>query len=404
MARKPIRMSFTQRVVDNLKLPSDSTDHRIWDADMPSFGVRLRPSRTSYFVQYRIGRQQRRENLGDIRKLTLKDARKVAAQRFAKVELGVDPAAEKAATRNIHHTKFGSAADRYLAVKNTVLTPQTWKATKRYLEVYWAPLRMRPINEITPRIVAPILASLSEQHGRTAAARARGVLSAFFAWAIKEQLAERNPTIGTNNPEDGILARDRVLDDGEIRAIWNACLDDDFGRIVKLLLITACRRDEIGGLSWVEIDFSAERVNLPGGRTKSKRAHILPLPRLAVDILREVLPKEDRVFLFGLSGGSFSRWSWEKVKLDSRLLAAGVAIAPWRLHDLRRTAATRMAELGVQPHVIEAVLNHSWGSQVSRTYNRHAYEAEKREALSRWAVRLETIVNGARVIALNRKA
>jgi integrase len=348
--------------------------------------------------------EQRRESLGDVRKLTLKDARKAAAQRFAKVELGVDPAVEKAAAQNLDRTKFGVVADRYQAAKKPDLRPNSWNASKRYLEVYWQPLRARAIADITPKIVAPLLTTLIEKHGRTAAARARGVLSAVFAWAIKEQLAERNPTIGTNNPAEGIPERDRVLDDREIRVIWNACLDDDFGRIVKLLLITACRRDEIGGLSWPEIDFEVERIVLPGTRTKSKRAHILPLPRLAIGLLREVLRKEDREFLFGLRGGAFSRWSYEKLALDKRIVEAGGKQAPWRLHDLRRTAATRMAELGVQPHVIEAVLNHSYGSQVARTYNRHSYEAEKREALSRWAERLQTIVAGAQVIEFARLA
>ncbi len=399
---------LTPQLVNQLNLikhaPVGSKDHIIWDEGMPAFGVRLRPSKTTYVVQYRVGRQQRRESLGDVRKLTLKDAKRAAAQRFAKIELGIDPAAEKAAERNVDRTKFGIIVDRYLAAKKPDLRPNSWKAAKRYFEVYWGPLHGRPIAGITSKVVAPLLATLTEKHGRTAAARARSNLSALFLWAIGEQLVASNPIIGTNDPAEGLPARDRVLDDREIKTIWNACLDDDFGRIVKLLLITACRRDEIGGLSWPEIDFEAERIILPGARTKSKRTHILPLPKLATNILRDVRRKEEREFLFGLRGGAFSRWGWEKMALDKRILEGGNRIAPWRLHDLRRTAATRMAELGVQPHVIEAVLNHSYGSQVARTYNRHSYEAEKREALSRWAERLKILTGGANVIALSRTA
>lgn len=408
MANVLRKAPLTQALVYKLNLddyaPAGSKDHIVWDEEMPSFGVRLRPSKSSYVVQYRVGRQQRRESLGDVRKLSLKDARKAGAQRFAKVELGVDPAAERAEARGADRTKFGNIVEHYLTAKKPDLRPNTWKAAKRYLEIYWRPLHGRAIAEITPKIVAPLLKILIEKHGRTAAARARGNLSALFVWAIKEQLVGINPTVGTNDPGEGIPPRDRVLNDDEIRIIWRACRDDDFGRIVKLLLLTACRRDEIGGLAWSEIDFGAERITLPGARTKSRRAHILPLPRLAVDTLREVSRKEEREFLFGVSGGSFSRWSLEKLRMDKRIIEAGATVLPWTLHDLRRTAATRMAELGAQPHVIEAVLNHSYGSQVARTYNRHSYEAEKRAALSAWADRLAGIVNGAQVIPFGRTA
>lgn len=402
------RASLTQQLVSRLDLVEHasigSKDHIVWDEEMPSFGVRLRPSRNTYVVQYRVGGQQRRESLGDVRKIALKDARKAAGQRFAKVELGIDPSAQKSAQRDADRTKFGPIVDRYLAVKKTDLRPNTWNAVRRYLKIYWRPLHGLPIATIPSKTVASLLTGHVEKHGRTAAARGRSALSAFFAWAIREQYAVSNPTISTHDPGEGLPARDRVLDDREIRAIWAQCRDDDFGRIVKLLLITSCRRDEIGGLSWPEIDFAGAKLTLPSGRTKSKRALVLPLPHLALEILRECPPKDEREFLFGQRGGAFSRWSWEKLALDKRIIEAGDRLLPWRLHDLRRTAATRMGELKVRPHVIEAVLNHSYGSDVSRTYNRYDYFEEKAEALSKWAERLVEIASSGQIIKLSERA
>lgn len=407
-ARELRKASLTQDLVNRLNLadhaPAGSRDHIIWDEEKPSFGVRLRPSKAVYVVQYRVGRKQRRESLGDVRKLTLKDARKAAGQRFAKVELGVDPAAEKAVARGRDRVTFRSVADRYLAAKKPDLRPNTWNAAKRYFEDYWGPFHRTPIGEITSRALAAHLAKLVAERGRTGAARARANLSALFTWAMREGLVDSNPTLNTNNPSRGLPERDRVLDNRELRAIWAACRDDDFGRIVKLLLLTGCRRDEIGGLRWSEIEFDGKRIILPGERTKAKRAFLLPLSPMAASVLHECPRKEGREFLFGQWGGSFSRWAWDKLSIDKRIAEAGDKIAAWRLHDLRRTVATRMAEIEVQPHVIEACLNHSHGSKVARTYNRHDYSAEKREALNRWADHLSVILDGARVVPIARTA
>lgn len=401
------RTTLTQNVVDRLSIkahaPAGSTDHIVWDASMPSFGVRLRPSKAAYIVQYRLGRQQRRESLGDCRKITLKDARKAASQRFAKVELGIDPVAEAKGSQR-PDLRFGAVADRYLQAKRVDLRPNTWKAAKRYLEVYWKPLHRLRMEEVTQKRVAAELGTIIGVHGRTAAARARGTLSAAISWAMREGLAESNPVIATNDPAAGLQERERVLDDREIRLIWNACREDDFGRIVKLLLLTAARRDEIGGLRLEEIDGAAHRIRLPSERTKAKRAMVLPLAPMAREVLAACPIKDGREFLFGERGGAFSRWSWEKLSMDKRIADTGEVLAPWRLHDLRRTAATRMAELKVPPHVIEAVLNHSLGSKIARTYNRHDYLEEKIEAFHQWAAELHRIIAGGQIIRLPRTA
>jgi integrase len=219
--------------------------------------------------------------------------------------------------------------------------------------------------------------------------RARSTLSAFFGWAIGEGLCESNPVAGTNKAEEG-KERDRVLNDAEIAAVWlNADSANGYGTILKLLLLTGCRRDEIGGLRWSEIDLNERKITLPGSRTKNGQEHVVPLSDLAMVILAGLTGqrREGRDHVFGRTLGSgFSGWSASKREFDEL-----VKIDPWTVHDLRRTVRTEIDKLGTLPHVCEAVLNHL-PEKLIRTYNRNTYETEKRKALDTWAHHLKTIV------------
>jgi integrase len=173
--------------------------------------------------------------------------------------------------------------------------------------------------------------------------------------------------------------------------VWAALGADQFGDILRLLILTGQRREEIGGLRWSEVDFERALIVLQPARTKNKRLHEIPLSPQARAIL-ERQPKRRRELIFGRGEGGFSGWSVGKARLDRHLLAtrqeAGAKPMPdWRLHDLRRTAATGMADLGVLPHIVEAVLNHVSGHRtgVAGIYNRARYETEMRDALERWA-------------------
>jgi integrase len=229
---------------------------------------------------------------------------------------------------------------------------------------------------------------------------------------MREGLVAANPVIGTNRPAEPI-ARERVLTDGELVEIWRACGDNDYGRIIRLLIITGQRREEIASLSWPELDLDKMVISLPGDRTKNHRPHDVPLSDQAVAILNEVPRRDGRDFLFGAANGAFSGYSKSKVALDKRILAARAAPArghqpmpEWRLHDIRRTVATRMADIRIQPHVIEAVLNHVSGHRagVAGVYNRSLYADEKRDALVRWGNYIEGLVaNGqTKVVPIKR--
>src|SRR5262249_42440820 len=164
-------------------------------------------------------------------------------------------------------------------------------------------------------------------------------------------------------------SRDRVLTDAELKTIWKACADDDYGAVLKLLMLTGQRANEIGDLRWSEVH--DEQILLPGERTKNGRPHIIPLSDVAKGILSSV-PSKDRAHVFGRDDSGFQGWSKAKEKIDAQIADGKKPPAHWTPHDLRRTVATRMAELGVQPHIIEAVLNHVSGHKggVAGIYNR----------------------------------
>ncbi len=181
-------MKLTTDSVAGLRRPAGKQDHIEWDDSLPGFGVRSRGDTKRWIVQYRVGPQQRRESLGDIRKVKLEDARRIARQRFAQAELGVDPAAEKAKARaaaTAAKLTVASVAARYLAAKEDVLRPSTYKAAKRYFAVQWKPLADRPIDGVKRADVAVRLQEIIEINGRTSAARARSNLSALFSWAMR---------------------------------------------------------------------------------------------------------------------------------------------------------------------------------------------------------------------------
>lgn len=391
------RIRFTDAYVRRLSLPAGKADHIAWDPDLPGFGVRLRSGKASYVVQYRVGIEQRRKSLGDVRKVTLEDARGIARKRFAQIELGIDPDAEEEKRRvdqAADAQTFEKAVDLYLEAQKPRVRPNTYVAEERYLQRHCKPIQKKPVSKISFEEIASLLRALVREHGPTSAARARGALLAFFSWCMRQGLAKSNPVIGTENPIRGQEPRDRVLNDDEIRIIWRNCLDDDFGKIVRLLLLTACRRDEIGGLRWEELDLAGGKLALPKERTKAKRVHELALPTTALEIVQSIPRRNSRDTLFGGGAGGFNAWSYNTLAMNARIIAGEKkALAPWRLHDLRRTVRTRMGKLGVLPHVAELVLNHAGHkSGIGGVYDHHDYGPEIAEALRKWEAHLLAIV------------
>lgn len=400
-------MKLTKARISALSLDAGKTDQIFFDDELPGFGLRVREGGSrKWVIHYRQGGIQRRHTIGAAASMDIEDARKRARKVLVAVDDGKDPAAEKVNKRAAAALMFSSVARDYLSVRERKMKPRSLEENRRHLEKHWKPFHRLALGAVSKPVVAARLRAIGENSGLVAADRARSTLSAMFAWAIGEGLCELNPVVGTNKASDG-KSRERTLSDTELVLIWKAAPDNGYGRIVRLLMLTAQRREEIGGLRWSEIQFANDSttalIALPAERTKNSRAHDVPLSKSALTVLEAHSRRVGRDIVFGDGRGGYSGWSKSKAILDG---ACGVK--DWTLHDLRRTAATRMADLGVQPHVIEAILNHVSGHKagVAGIYNRSTYAPEKRAALELWANHLQVAVaksEGANVVKLVKK-
>jgi integrase len=364
--------------------------------------------------------------------LTLASARALASEVHRRRAMGRDVIADYVAKKQRLRLEseeaiansFGALAHQFIA---DYAQPKTrrWRATARMLglrypkdggapEVIpgglsqrWATKPVRDIGKHDIQNVidetrdrgAPGLVRHSEGPTEGQARSMLSALSTFFGWVAKrKRLIEASPC-SVHRPETP-KARDRVLTDAEIRIFWNACgaVSEPFSQALKLLLITGCRLSEVSQMRRDELSEDGSTWNIPGQRTKNHRPHLVSLPPLARSILATVKPISGD-FMFTTMGRSpISGWARVKSRLDD-----GMKVPPWRLHDLRRTAATGMAEIGIAPHIVEAALNHLSGVQagVAGTYNRAAYAQEKRQALEQWAAHVEALVEGRKAAASN---
>lgn len=398
-------MRLNAATVAKLDLPPGKSEKIYFDDALPGFGMRLRAGgKRVWIAQYRIGKKQRRVTIGSVDRIGADIARSQAKALLAKVQLGADPQHEKVEARAKASVTLGAVADRYIeGTAKERLRPNSYAALLVHFSKHWKPLRERPLHSISRADIAMRMSEIAKESGPYAANRARASLSSLFSWSMREGIADANPVAGTGKATEEV-SRDRVLSDEELAAVWNACRDDDYGRIVRLLILTGQRRDEVGSMSRHELDLAKAMWTIPRERTKNGLAHEVPLSPAALEIINAVPEREGRDLLFGSGEGAFQGWSRAKAKLSVRvsaLLADRVeetgrmrnAAQPWRLHDIRRTVATRLGDLGILPHVVEAVLNHVSGHRagVAGIYNRAAYAKEKREALHVWADAVTTL-------------
>ena len=426
-------MKLTAKGIRAAELGPGKTDQLFWDDDIPGLGLRLRAGGSrSWVFQYALGTKQRRLSLGAATLesfTTVKDGdsqiiklgiREQAAQLHAKVKLGQDPAGDKTESRKRASETFKAITKRFLAAKKLGMRPGSYDQIRRHIETYAQQISELQVAKISRRDIAGLLATIRENSGNVTSNRVRSTLSDFFGWAMSEGIdgVESNPVIGTNKSEE--VSRDRVLKDHELRAIWKHAGDDHYGSILKLLMLTGQRADEIASLSRSEIvettvperrvtdtirlpQFNVAAIDLPAERTKNKRPHIIPLSDPAAAILAKQPERANsdgtlREFIFGVGQHRFSGWSRCKERLDERITAElGEPLAHWTPHDARRTMSTLMNDrLGILPHVVEAILNHVSGSKggVAGVYNKALYLRERVDALNLWADHLTSIVEG----------
>jgi integrase len=398
------KMKLTQSLVDALELPVRKAEHTVWDDAITGLGIRLRGDTGTWFFRYRFGQQHRRITLGATGALSASAARKLAADLYAKVAAGQDPAGERHEQRARGGETVGALLDPYLAFKAKDLRPRSLKEITRHLRVNAKALHSIHIARLDRRAISTCRTAIAAKRGEVTANRTLASLSAFATWCMQEGLVDANPVLKTARYVE--KTRERVLSDAELAAIWEGTAGGaDYDAIVRLLMLTGCRISEIGGLRWDEIVDNS--IILPPARTKNGRPHTIALAPAAQAVLDARLRNDDP-FVFGYrKGRPFSGWTKSKRALDQRISENGVKFAKsWTPHDLRRTFATRLSDAGVPPHVIDELLNHVSGHKhgVRGIYNRSSYLNERRDALLLWADVLMGIVGEqpAKVVPLQR--
>ncbi len=428
------RRKLTALQVENAK-PDPRKRREIPDPGMAGLFLIVQPSgKKSWAVRYR------RRADGQPRKYTLDGfpslgtAHKLAQKALDKVAEGGDPAADKRKIKLTTAPPQGTADElfREFLTKHVrrkdgrPIRESTKVETARMLGYRrdpengaWIPSgagvlarwKGRTVDSITRRDVLDLLDELVER-GPVTANRTLSALKTCFAWRMKrDETLQRSPCEGVDDPA-AERSRERVLSDEELAALWRAADADGFpfGRMVQLLILTACRRDEVREAVWAEFDLEKRQWLIPGPRTKNGRDHLLPLSDAAMAILQSLTrPKGKAQLLLSTTGETaISGLSKAKHRLHEEMAEElGAEPERWTLHDIRRSCITGLQRLGFPLEVTEAVANHKSGtlSGIAATYARHDYAKEKREALDAWARHVESIVSGrpANVVSLSER-
>jgi integrase len=400
-------LKFTQDAIEALKAPSE---YRVywWDNTAPGFGIRISSKGKKVWVcQYRVGGKSVMETIATFAELpSLKDAKTRAMRSKLAARDGENPIAEKRVARQAHQKHksltFADAFDRYVREYcNRNLRPSTLKETERMFAHDIAPtLGKRPLTEITRRDIERLMEHKASTRDRPRIGRTGGSgimanrnlakLNTFFAWCVRKELLTVNPAASVDRLVKEI-ARDRILEDEEILAFWHATetLGYPYAPMFKLLLLTGQRRGEVAGMRWAEINREKRLWTIPRERSKNDKAHFVHLSPLALQIIEAVPNTGDALF------GTPNNFNLVKQRLDAEMIERhGSAIEHWTLHDLRRTAASGMAQLNIPPHVVDKILNHTSSNLrgIALVYNRYQYLDERQNALDAWAQRVEGLV------------
>lgn len=351
-------------------------------------GLRLRVGaggQKTWIVRRRVGAKVLNRKLGTYPTMGLATARTAAGKLLEMI--GRDGSTE-AADRT-----FGSLAEAWLTKKeNDRKRNRSWLLQKRQLEVHVLPKwRERRLAEIRRADVRDLVDGIE---GDVLPNRILTLVKTIFRHALSRDWIEHSPAEGVGKPKDE-APRDRWLDMDEVKRVWEAIglAGYPFGHFVKVLLLTGQRRTEVATMRWADIDFEAATWTLRAGATKAEREHLVPLSPPVIEVLKSIPRMGD--YAFTTDGkthiGNFAKG---KLRLDAFIGAESEPLAPWTLHDLRRTASSHMARLGLSKEIRGRVLNHAVSGVTDRHYTPFDFAPEKRSALDRWAAEVVRAVNG----------
>ena len=428
-------MAWTQRTIEKLPTPPATYGPRDYaDPLFDGLYLTVSPARgtkkegaKAWTIKYRLGGKRHRYTLARWPAVGIADARKLAKAALLKVAQGTDPHAERAAER------AGAAADnftdlvvdyitRYARPRNRSWIEQArqlglrlnqhdrknldagqdvpqlrWFIVEHSVAERW---RKISVHQLSTLDITRALDDAFDRQGPIAANRLLSGLKGFLNWLVGRGQLKVSPAAGMKDPSPEV-ERERVLDDTELAAVWRAALAEPapYGPYVKFLALLGQRRGETAAMrrSWIQrgtVDgFTGTLLRVPPEVAKNGKAHLVPLPRLALDILDD-MPPSDGELVFETKRGPLSGYTDLKKRIDTRVSESGLIVDPYTLHDFRRTAASGMARIGVPPHIIEAILNHKSGQirGIAKVYNRHKYLPEAAEALEAWSAHISKLV------------
>ena len=396
-------MKLTEKTVRAAQCPPGQRDKLFFDGALPGFGLRVTSSGAKVFlIQYNVGVAKRRTALGTWgTELTVEAARRKAevlrgqirdrrdpvaerrAARAATMKAEVEAKAAAAAAAYTVETLIGDWAAHHLAGRSASYARRVPVELRSALKLSLA----APAHAFDRADAVRVLDTVKRKSGPVAANRLRAEARSCWTWAVKRGTLTVNPWSATPRPLARETPRERVLTDAELAALYSAAgtMAEPFDVLIRMLILTGQRRGEVAGMRWAELALEVAEWRLPGSRTKNRQAHVVPLPPIAVELLRSVKRREGSAVVFeGPRQTSVSGFGKAKSRLDKAMPAGS---APWTVHDIRRTVATGLQRLGIRLEVTEALLNHVSGSRsgIVGVYQRHAWVTEKRAALDGWA-------------------
>ena len=407
------KRALTDAAVKRFKPPKTGRIER-FDGLLPGFGVRITSNgHKSWIVLGQVYNAKKnkmeraRLTLGTTGEYSLAEAREMAQTYKDEIKSGRDPrllkTREKAEAQRAQGNTFRSVAEAWLA--DTGKRGGAWLRSKRAIESQlerdvYPTLGTVPVTEIRRSDVRDLVRKIAVERPVAANRCLAAVRRTFSWWMSQDDEFEASPAVGIVPPGEEV-ARDRALTDGEIKTLWSVDAGYPYDPFTKLLLVTAQRLREVGGMRWPDVDLDEKLWVLSKEVTKSKRTHVVPLSALAVEIL-ETLPRHKGDFVFTTTNGEhpISGFSKGKKRIDELLKKLSEQkpddfpeVAPWRYHDLRRTAGTGMAKLGISKDHRGRVFNHAVEGVTDVNYNEYDYLDKKRHALDAWASKLDGIIN-----------
>jgi integrase len=401
-------MKLTMRAMETLKCELGKRDQLFFDDEQTGLAVRVMASGSkSFLAQFRANGQKRRVPLGSCSAISLAEARKAVRSIMGDAAGGIDAAdARRAAKAKAARDTLTLAAliEQWRDLHLSSRRPSYAAEAVRVLRIAFARHLTRPAAEVSRGDVVAVLNRYSRA-GKVALAGATTRYGrACYQWGLKRGALQTNPF--ANVPTTRSVKRDRVLTDDEIRSVWTATAGQSaFNSIVRTLILTGQRREEVAGMAWDEIDTDLLTWTIAPNRAKNGVCHDVPLSETTQALLRSTLRRQGNGLVFPGQRGLFCGYSKAKRQLDKKS-----GVSDWTLHDLRRTMATGLQRLGFRLEVTEATLNHVAGSRagIVGVYQRHDYATEKRAALNAWGEHVCAIIEGrdaaGKVTALRRSA